>query len=384
MQRYPDGDAALRRRRLDACRCSLGVRRVEVIGARARRARGDERRRALRASVPTRAREHAPSGPRDSDAWPHCSGLAAGRAYSFDTKADKAGVFVDRGRGPRATEPLVDRADAAHRRSTRRGPATTTRAGCAGCSTRSACRTSPCATRCCARATSRASSTCSSCPSVARARSTRAAREGSVPDAFAGGLDPEGAVAIEEFVRGGGTLVAIGGSATWAIDSVEAAVRRRDDDGRGRGVLVSRQRAARHPGRPSAFTSDLDESIAVFFSRGQAFRDMTTRSAAKRTRRRRRSSTSCAMRRRACSCRAGSRSPKRSPTTARGCARRTARAPCTCSGSARSTAAGRRRLPAALPRAPVRAARQGRRERPARWLARRRVGARARVVRARA
>ena len=43
-------------------------------------------------------------------------------------------------------------------------------------------------------------------------------RQGSVPAEFAGGLAPEGAVAIEEFVRGGGTLVTLDASSAWAID----------------------------------------------------------------------------------------------------------------------------------------------------------------------
>jgi hypothetical protein len=41
---------------------------------------------------------------------------------------------------------------------------------------------------------------------------------GSVADEYTLGLDPEGAVAIEEFVRGGGNLIAMQSSASWAID----------------------------------------------------------------------------------------------------------------------------------------------------------------------
>ena len=42
--------------------------------------------------------------------------------------------------------------------------------------------------------------------------------EGTVFDELAGGLDPVGAAAVEEFVRGGGNLVAVGNSCAWAIE----------------------------------------------------------------------------------------------------------------------------------------------------------------------
>ncbi|MBI5363917.1 MAG: peptidase M14 [Planctomycetes bacterium] len=42
--------------------------------------------------------------------------------------------------------------------------------------------------------------------------------EGSVFDELAGGLDEEGAVAVEEFVRKGGNLIAVGNSCAWVID----------------------------------------------------------------------------------------------------------------------------------------------------------------------
>ncbi|MBK7643222.1 MAG: peptidase M14 [Planctomycetes bacterium] len=42
--------------------------------------------------------------------------------------------------------------------------------------------------------------------------------QGTAPPELTGGLEAQGAVAVEEFVRGGGNLVAIGGSAKWAIE----------------------------------------------------------------------------------------------------------------------------------------------------------------------
>jgi hypothetical protein len=80
---------------------------------------------------------------------------------------------------------------------------------------------------------------------------------------------------VEEFVRGGGTLVAIGSSAKWAIDLMKLPI-----------VDVTTTPEAKEfncpgsvlrtiPQGTSAFTSDLDESVNVFFSSGQAFRDMS-------------------------------------------------------------------------------------------------------------
>jgi hypothetical protein len=98
---------------------------------------------------------------------------------------------------------------------------------------------------------------------------------GTVFEDFAGGLDPEGAVAVEEFVRGGGNLVAIGASAKWAIDllalpvvDVTAAPESKEFNCPG-----SILRAV--PGSVSPHTVDLDDSVAVFFSRGYAYREMT-------------------------------------------------------------------------------------------------------------
>ena len=42
--------------------------------------------------------------------------------------------------------------------------------------------------------------------------------EGTAPAELTGGLEAQGAVAVEEFVRGGGNLIAIGASCKWAID----------------------------------------------------------------------------------------------------------------------------------------------------------------------
>src|SRR4029450_11043179 len=98
--------------------------------------------------------------------------------------------------------------------------------------------------------------------------------EGSVSDEFAGGLDPEGAIAVEEFVRGGGNLVAVGSSAKGAIDLLKLPVVDATTTADAKefscpgSVLRTIPQGATTPGT-SALTSDLDDSIAVFFSRGQ-------------------------------------------------------------------------------------------------------------------
>ncbi len=58
-------------------------------------------------------------------------------------------------------------------------------------------------------------------PDVGGGQLDRGRRPGSVPSEYAGGLDPEGAVAVEEFVRAGGTLVSVGRSAGWTIELLD-------------------------------------------------------------------------------------------------------------------------------------------------------------------
>ncbi len=92
---------------------------------------------------------------------------------------------------------------------------------------------------------------------------------GSAPAEITGGLDPEGAVAIEEFVRGGGQLVAVGSSSAWAIELfdlplVDAAAE--DPDFRCPGSVV------RAVPEPHSLTAGLPSSVPVFFSRSAAWR----------------------------------------------------------------------------------------------------------------
>jgi hypothetical protein len=105
----------------------------------------------------------------------------------------------------------------------------------------------------------------------------RGRSSGSVPAEFAGGLDPEGAVAVEEFVRGGGTLIAVGSSTKWAIDLLKLPLVdvASGPDAKEFSCPGSVLRTIPLAAGASIFTNDLDDSVPVFFSRGQAFRDMT-------------------------------------------------------------------------------------------------------------
>ena len=103
----------------------------------------------------------------------------------------------------------------------------------------------------------------------------RGRSEGSVPSDFTGGLDPEGAIAVEEFVRTGGRLVTLGSSSAWAIDLFELPLvdvtRGSEADGFTCPGSVLRTIPADQP--QLVATSD---SIAVFFSRSSAWRRMTS------------------------------------------------------------------------------------------------------------
>jgi hypothetical protein len=112
-------------------------------------------------------------------------------------------------------------------------------------------------------------------PSIAARSLDEGRAEGSVPDPFAGGLAPEGAVAIEEFVRSGGTLIAIERACPWAIELLGLPL-----------VDVTQGEAARDfscPGsvlraipaessEPAGLTAALPRSLALFFSGSLAWK----------------------------------------------------------------------------------------------------------------
>ena len=111
-------------------------------------------------------------------------------------------------------------------------------------------------------------------PGVSGRELDRGRSPGSVPGRYSGGLDPEGAVAVEEFVRGGGRVIAIGSSSSWVIDLLRLPL---VDTTRGEeaGDFSCPGSVLRALPEEHALTVDLPDSIAVFFSRSRAWRAMT-------------------------------------------------------------------------------------------------------------
>ncbi len=94
-------------------------------------------------------------------------------------------------------------------------------------------------------------------------------KPGTVHPEYSRGLDPEGAVAIEEFVRAGGTLVTLGRSSSWAIDLFELPLtdvtREKDTEFSCPGGVL------RALPEDSDWTAGLPESVSLFFSRSSAW-----------------------------------------------------------------------------------------------------------------
>jgi hypothetical protein len=111
-------------------------------------------------------------------------------------------------------------------------------------------------------------------PDISASQLNHGRSPGSVPDSIASGLDPEGSLAIEEFVREGGTLITFDGSCAWAIDLLQLPL-----------VNVTRGSSARGfncPGsvlrgvfEPHPLTAGLPNETALFFSRSSGWREMT-------------------------------------------------------------------------------------------------------------
>jgi hypothetical protein len=109
-------------------------------------------------------------------------------------------------------------------------------------------------------------------PSISPRELEQGRARGTVFDEFAGGIDPEGSLAIEAFVKGGGTLIAIDGSCRYAIDLFGLPL---TDATRGDAAkdfscpgsvlrLVPSDSASR-------FTAGLEPSLACFFDGAMAF-----------------------------------------------------------------------------------------------------------------
>ncbi|GJQ31100.1 MAG: peptidase [Phycisphaerae bacterium] len=111
-------------------------------------------------------------------------------------------------------------------------------------------------------------------PSIGAGTLDRGRADGSVPDPYAGGLAPEGAVAVEEFVREGGTLITFASASAWAITLFKAPL-----------VDVTGEPAGKDFSCPGSVLRAVPEGLApcaglppsvhLFFSRGAAYREMT-------------------------------------------------------------------------------------------------------------
>jgi len=97
---------------------------------------------------------------------------------------------------------------------------------------------------------------------------------GSVFSDYVQGLDPEGAAALEEFVRAGDTLIAIGGASRWAIDVFDLPLTdmTREKSKDSAEEFSCPGSVLRAVAEPSTFTAGLDGSLALMFAGGSAWR----------------------------------------------------------------------------------------------------------------
>jgi hypothetical protein len=108
-------------------------------------------------------------------------------------------------------------------------------------------------------------------PSISSREIDSGRAPGTVEPRYSRGMEAEGAVAIEEFVRGGGTLITLGSSSAWAIDlfGLPLVDVTREEDAGGFSCPGSVLRATPRPG---PYTAGLPLSLPVFFSRSSAWR----------------------------------------------------------------------------------------------------------------
>ena len=112
-------------------------------------------------------------------------------------------------------------------------------------------------------------------PSIGGRQLDEGRAPGSVAEQYTRGLAPEGAVAVEEFVRSGGTVLCFGSACQWAIDLFEFPLL---DVTRGEGAGDFSCPGSVLRGIPSPAliqTAGLPDSVPLFFSRSAAFRQMT-------------------------------------------------------------------------------------------------------------
>jgi hypothetical protein len=107
-------------------------------------------------------------------------------------------------------------------------------------------------------------------PSVASSTLRHGRSEGEVFSQYTGGLEPEGSVAIEEFVRDGGTLIACDWSVAFAVDlfglELESAVGRGDDRFRCPGSILRTV-----PTSDSPWTAGFPASQPIYFAKSRVY-----------------------------------------------------------------------------------------------------------------
>jgi hypothetical protein len=111
-------------------------------------------------------------------------------------------------------------------------------------------------------------------PDVSASEIDHGRSRGSAPGLFTEGLGPEGAIAVEQFVENGGTLIAFDGSCQWAIDLFRLPL-----------VNVTKEPAAKGFSCPGSvlrgevnqqpFLAGLPSEVPLFFSDSAAWRVMT-------------------------------------------------------------------------------------------------------------
>lgn len=277
VQRYPQGDPPY-----DVAGWTLpsllGVWRVEVMENPTVKAHRVTDADEAVAGVDLASRTVRALGTRDSDAWKRVfEGLRAGGAYTFESKPDLPGRFLDETKSQGAKDPgdtavkvklprvglyspwtgSIDEGWMRYVFDTFGVKYTTVRNEMLRAGSLSAFLD------------------VLVLPGVGAEDLDKGRASGSVPDEFAGGLDPEGAVAVEEFVRQGGTLIAVGGSTKWAIELMKLPIVDAASGADAKDFSCPGSVVRTIPQGTSPFTVDLDESVSVFFSRGQAFREMT-------------------------------------------------------------------------------------------------------------
>jgi hypothetical protein len=108
-------------------------------------------------------------------------------------------------------------------------------------------------------------------PDVSSATLDQGRAPGSAPEEFTGGLDPEGSIAVEEFVRDGGTLITVGGASAWAIKLFELPLSDATKEKESADFSCPGSVLRAIPDN-SWLTAGLADSLALFFSGNTAWK----------------------------------------------------------------------------------------------------------------